>query len=112
MFVGLFVRSVHKKSVQAIFKLLKKPVIVRGGSVKKILVEETLKIEEYSSPWYYIDSLSSNLWKKNKFLQKESSFFVKNSITALEKNTLRGEHILLTDFTNTRHSPKHPGQPP
>ena len=30
-------------------------------------VEETLKIKEYFSPGYYIDLLSINLWKKNKF---------------------------------------------
>ena len=30
-------------------------------------LKETLKIEEYSSPWYCIDLGSSNLWKKNKF---------------------------------------------
>ena len=40
-------------------------------------VEETLKIEEYSSPWYCIDLWSSNFWKKNKFWRKES-FFLKN----------------------------------
>jgi hypothetical protein len=30
-------------------------------------VEETLRIEEHSSPWYYIELWSSNFWKKNKF---------------------------------------------
>ena len=64
-------------------------------------VEETLKIEEYSNPWYFIDLWSSNFWKKNKFWRKESSFFWKISMTALEKNSLREEHILLTLFTNT-----------
>ena len=63
--------------------------------------EETLKIKKYSSPWYCIDLWSSNLWKVNKFWQKETSFYEKISKTALEKNSLRREHILLTLFTNT-----------
>ena len=38
-------------------------------------LEETLKIEEYSSPWYCIDLSSSNFWKKKKFWRRETSFF-------------------------------------
>ena len=34
------------------------------------IFEETLKNEEYYSPWYCIDWYSNKLWKKNKFGKK------------------------------------------
>ena len=39
--------------------------------------------------------------EEKEILTEKKFFFWKMSMTALEKNFLRGEHILLTLFTNT-----------
>ena len=54
-------------------------------------VEETLKIEEYSSPWNCIDLWSSNSWKEN---NSDRKIFFKFLYSPLEKFTKRRTYFL------------------